>query len=103
MLEKLEALPFRTLVPGHGDIQHDRAYVDLLIETFQTASSQMNASLAKGDTKEQAIAAMGLSSVDAKFTHGDPFLANRFQDYVAAALPEAAYLIESGVGIQESF
>ena len=103
VLGKLKSLGFTTLVPGHGAVEHDSAYVDLLVETIDTATKQMRALLAKGAAKDAAIAAIDLSAVEPKFTHGDPFLKNRFQDYVASALPAAVYLVESGAGIQESF
>jgi len=103
VLQKFKSLEFKTLVPGHGAVEHDASYVDLLIDTFDTASKQMKALLAKGTGKEQAIAAIDLSAIEQRFTHGDPFLKNRFDDYVASALPEATYLVESGEGIRESF
>lgn len=102
-LGKLKSLGFATLVPGHGAVEHDSAYVDLLIETIDSASKQMRTLLAKGTAKDAAIAAIDLSSVEPKFTHGDPFLKNRFQDYVGSSLPQAVYLVESGGRIEESF
>lgn len=103
VLGKLKALGFTTLVPGHGAIEHDTAYIDLLVELFESATKQMRASLAKGTAKDAAIAAIDLSSIEPKFTHGDAFLKNRFDDYVAKTLPTAVYQIESGAGLQESF
>ncbi|HSP14741.1 MAG TPA: MBL fold metallo-hydrolase [Thermoanaerobaculia bacterium] len=103
VIEKIKALGFKTLVPGHGPVQHDSAYVDLLVDTFQTVMAQMKSARAKGLSKEQAIASIDLTSVESRFTHGDAFLTNRFHDYVSAALPEAAWLVESGTGIKETF
>lgn len=103
VLEKIKALQFTALVPGHGLVLHDSAYLDLLIDTFRTVSAQMKSLVAKGLSKEEAIAGIDFSSVEDRFTHGDAFLKNRFQDYVRLALAQAAYLIETGAGIQETF
>jgi glyoxylase-like metal-dependent hydrolase (beta-lactamase superfamily II) len=103
VLEKIKALNFKTLVPGHGLVEHDSAYVDLLIDTIRSVSAQMKSLVAKGATKDEAIAKIDLSAIEKRFTNGDAFLTNRFHDYVASALPEAAYLVETGAGVKEAF
>ena len=103
VLDKIKALEFKTLVPGHGAVLHDSSYVDLLSDTIHSVAAQMKSLVAKGVTKEDAIAKIDWSAIEPRFTHGDPFLANRFHDYVSAALPQAAYLVETGAGIKESF
>jgi cyclase len=103
VLDKIKALDFQTLVPGHGRVEHDSGYVDLLIDMFRSLSAQMKSLVAGGASKEEAIAKIDLSVVENRFTHGDAFLMNRFHDYVTAALPEAAYLVEIGTGVKEVF
>jgi glyoxylase-like metal-dependent hydrolase (beta-lactamase superfamily II) len=103
VLAKIKALDFRILVPGHGLVQHDTAYVDLLLDTFRIVSSQMKALVAQGATKDDAIARIDFAAVEGRFTHGDPFLTNRFRDYVATALPAATYDVEKGTGVHEVF
>jgi glyoxylase-like metal-dependent hydrolase (beta-lactamase superfamily II) len=104
VLMQIKALGFKTLVPGHGLVVHDSQYVDLLAETIRTVSTQMKACIAQGLSKEAAFAKIDLSAVERRFTHGDPFLTNRFHDYVASAgLLEAAFATETGTGPTESF
>jgi glyoxylase-like metal-dependent hydrolase (beta-lactamase superfamily II) len=103
VLDKIRALDFKTLVPGHGLVEHDSAYIDLLAEMFRSVSTQMKSLVAKGASKEEAIAKIDFSNVENRFTHGDAFLTNRFHDYVSSSLPAAAYLVESGAGIKEAF
>jgi cyclase len=104
VLNRIKALGFNTLVPGHGLVEHDSQYIDLLIATIQTVSTQMRTFVAQGLSEEQAIAKLDFSGVEKRFTHGDPFLTNRFQDYVASmALADAAYLVETGKGPKEVF
>lgn len=104
VLNRIKALGFRTLVPGHGLVENDSQYVDLLIDTIQAVSTQMKGLVAEGLSEEKAIAKVDFSAVEKRFTHGDHFLANRFKDYVASfALADAAYLVETGKGPKEVF
>ncbi len=103
VLNKIKGLNFTTLVPGHGEVQHDDAYLNLIATLIETTRQQMKQLLASGASKEDAIAKTDLAAVESRFTHGDVFLMHRFDDYVAKALPAAAYLIETGEGIHESF
>ena len=64
----------------------------------------MKALVASGLSKEQAIAKLNFKGVEKRFTHGDPFLAHRFRDYVVGwGLPEAAWWAETGGGPKETF
>jgi glyoxylase-like metal-dependent hydrolase (beta-lactamase superfamily II) len=104
VLERIEALGFQTLVPGHGPVEHDTRYVDLLIDTFRLATTQMASLVAQGLGEEDATARLDLSVVRQRFTHGDSFLEHRFQDYVAReALPHAAYAAATGKDPDEAF
>jgi glyoxylase-like metal-dependent hydrolase (beta-lactamase superfamily II) len=103
VLGRIEDLGFATLVPGHGLVEHDASYLDLLAETIRTVSAQMTALAAQGVPQAEAVARVDFSSVEPRFTRGDPFLAHRFQDYVAGALPEAAYLAATGKKPEEAF
>jgi hypothetical protein len=91
------------LVPGHGLVEHDAQYVDLLVDSVQAVAAQMKTLVAQGLSQEEAVAKIDLSGIEKRFTHGDPFLANRFQDYVAGPLPEAAYLAQIGKAPDEAF
>jgi glyoxylase-like metal-dependent hydrolase (beta-lactamase superfamily II) len=103
VLQKIKALGFKTLVPGHGLVQHDAAYIDLLIDTFRTVSAQMKSLVAAHTSKDEAIGRIDYAAIEARFTHGDPFLMNRFDDYVRSALAAAAYDAATGNAIKESF
>ncbi len=104
VLNKIKALGFKKLVPGHGAVESDPQYIDLLMDTIRSVSTQMKSFVAQGLSKEDATAKVNFSGVEKRFTHGDPFLTNRFQDYVAnQALAEAAYLAETGKGPAEEF
>lgn len=93
-----------TLVPGHGLLAHDSQYLDLLVDTIRTVSVQMKAFVAQGLSKEAAFEKIDVSGVERRFTHGEPFLTNRFHDYVTSGgLLQAAYALEMGKGPEEAF
>ena len=102
VLAEIKALGFRTLVPGHGAVQSDAAYLDLMSETIRLVANQMTRLVDTGVSREDAVAKIDLGTVEPRFTHGDPFLANRFQDYFTP-LPEAAYAAATGKPPEEKF
>ena len=57
-LARLAALEARTLVPGHGRIQHDRTYLDTVIALLQSLESQVAAAVKRGATLEATRAAL---------------------------------------------
>ena len=105
VLAQIKALGFTTLVPGHGAVLHDTAYIDLVAETLDLAKTQMKKLVAQGLAEEDAESKLDLSAVEERFTHGDPFLKNRFQDYLLGApgLAQAAYAAATGKAPKESF
>ncbi|HUD72899.1 MAG TPA: MBL fold metallo-hydrolase [Dongiaceae bacterium] len=102
-LEAIKALGFTTLVPGHGAVQHDAQYLDLLAETIRSVGTRMHALVAQGVGESEAVPRIDFADLEPRFTHGDPFLANRFEDYVAGPLPQAAFAVESGKAPAEVF
>jgi glyoxylase-like metal-dependent hydrolase (beta-lactamase superfamily II) len=104
VLTSIKALGFTSLVPGHGAIASNSEYIDLLIDTIQSVSAQMKPLVAQGLPEEEAVGKIDFSSVETRFTHGDPFLTNRFKDYVVgSALAAAACRAEMGKPPEESF
>ncbi len=102
VLAQIKALGFRALVPGHGAVQSDAAYLDLLSETVRLVATQMQELVARGVSHDDAVTKIDLGAVEPRFTHGDPFLANRFHDYLSD-LPEAAYAVATKRTPEEKF
>jgi len=95
-LRKLKLLDHVLLVPGHGNIQRDDAYLDLLIETMDLVSSQMDSFVAQGLDLEAARAKMDFSAVQDRFTHGDAFLDRLFDVWFKTPITEAAWKVAMG-------
>jgi cyclase len=95
-LRALQALDFRILVPGHGDIQHDAEYVALLSETLDLVATQMAALVAEGLDEDAAVGALDFSSVEQRFTNDDALLAGRFAAWFKRPIGLAAYQVATG-------
>ena len=95
-LRKLKELDHDVLVPGHGEPQTDDAYVDLLIETFESIAAQMDALVKQGLDMEAAKAKMDFSKVEGRFTNGDTFLGRLFEIWFKTPISEAAWKVASG-------
>lgn len=90
-LQRLRAYNYATLIPGHGELQHDKAYLDLLIE-FTAAAREAVAPLARnGATLEQITAQVKLESFATRFAGSDPWTLYWFENYALAPLIESAF------------
>ena len=95
-LRNLNALEYATLVPGHGAIQHDSGYVDLVIETAESIADQRDALLAEGLSNEQAQEKLDYSNFRNRFTGGDLLLEERFDGWFAGPFSAAAFKALTG-------
>ncbi|HYV19842.1 MAG TPA: MBL fold metallo-hydrolase [Verrucomicrobiae bacterium] len=103
VLAAIRALGFKSLVPGHGAVEHEAQYLDLLCEAIRTIAGQMKTLADQGVARDDAIARADYAAVEPRFTHGDPFLAHRFEDYVRKALADAAFGAAQGGLPDEAF
>lgn len=76
-LRNLKRLDYKIMVPGHGPIQRDTSYVDLVIEAADSIADQRDALLAEGMSTDDIGAALDFSAFDDRFMGGDSYL----QDY----------------------
>ena len=89
-LRALNRLDYKTLVPGHGDIQNDTAYVDLLIEVAQSIADQRDAMLAEGKSEEEVQEALDFSDFEQRFTNGDEYVRFYYDAYFEVPFRAAA-------------
>jgi cyclase len=80
-LRRLKALDYQTLVPGHGPVQRDTDYIDLLIEAAESIADQRDRMLADGKSVEEVEAALDFSAFEKRFTHGDDFVRVAFENW----------------------
>jgi cyclase len=70
-LAKVKALGAATIVPGHGPVQHDYAYFDLVSGALQYVLSQAQAAVASHLSLEDARKKIDLSAFQQKFCGPD--------------------------------
>ena len=73
-LRALNALGYQQLVPGHGLVQTDTRYVDLLIEAANEIADQRDKLLADGVPQDEIPAKLDFSDFDERFAGDDPIL-----------------------------
>jgi cyclase len=95
-LTALNALDYTLLVPGHGKVQDDTAYVDLLIEVATYVADQRDDLLTKGLATEQISEKIDLSQYQSRFIGEDKSLSNFYKGYFTDPLLAAAIKELSG-------
>lgn len=89
-LRNINALGYEILVPGHGEIQRDTSYVDLIIEASDSIAAQRDAMLTDGMANEDVAAALDFSAFEERFTHGDAYTKTYYDAYFVDAFRAAA-------------
>lgn len=96
VLRELKAFDAKYIVPGHGDVMTDTAYLDLLAETMDLVATQVDALTKEGKSLEDVRAAMDWSSVERRFTGGDSMLAFLFNLWFKTPIVESQYNLSTG-------
>ena len=96
VLQKMKAMPAKTIVPGHGDIMTDTAYLDVLIEALTFVADEVDRLAAEGKTLEEVRASLDWTKVEARVTGGDPLLKVFFDGWFKTPIVEAEYKIAKG-------
>lgn len=90
-LEKLLALKHTMIVPGHGPVLRDDAYVQLMSRLFLSMKQQVAAAAARGETLEQVRKSVNLDEFRKAFVGDSRVRRDIFDSYVLGAGLAAAY------------
>ena len=90
-LEKLLALKHDIIVPGHGPVLRDDAYVRLMSRLFASMKQQVAAAAARGETLEQVRKSVNLDELRRLFVGDSRVRRDIFDSYVLGAWIAAAY------------
>jgi len=71
VLERLKGFDFRFLVPGHGEVQRDRAYVDRLIAALSEVRARVGPLAREGRTLEEVRGQVDLGDLQDRFAGDD--------------------------------
>ena len=89
-LRNINALEYEALVPGHGEIQRDTTYVDLIIEASDSIAEQRDTMLAEGMSNEEVQEALDFSEFEERFTHDDEYIHTYYDAYFEKPFRAAA-------------
>jgi glyoxylase-like metal-dependent hydrolase (beta-lactamase superfamily II) len=95
-LRNLKSLDYAMLVPGHGPVQRDTSYIDLLMDAAKSIAAQRDMLLAAGKSAEEAKAALDFSGFEDRFTHGDEYLRIHYDEWFVQPFRSAAMKALSG-------
>ncbi|WP_296598710.1 MBL fold metallo-hydrolase [Phenylobacterium sp.] len=101
-LARVRALPFRTLIPGHGTPQHDRVYLDSVSWALRDIRSQMAPLASQGLTLEEARKRIDVSAQLRTFAGSDPWLRRWTNEYWLGPIVTSAYKEATGQPIVQS-
>ena len=89
VLKRIEQLPVKAMVPGHGLVQHDHSYTRLLRELMVTATSRMDSMYRTGTTRDSAQKYLNVEDLRSKFVKpGDAEAVALWEDMIKGQLPE---------------
>jgi glyoxylase-like metal-dependent hydrolase (beta-lactamase superfamily II) len=91
VLERLRGLPFQVLVPGHGTLQRDRKYLDLLSELLRDVRAQVGPLAREGVALDSVAGRTDFSRQRDRFGGSDAWLRYWFDRYTLTPLIESAY------------
>lgn len=95
-LQAINELDYEILVPGHGEIQRNKDYTNLMIEALDSIIEQSDQFLEAGLTQEEAETRYDYSAFEQRFTGGDPYVAFFYNAYFVEPLSSAAYRAAKG-------
>jgi cyclase len=95
-MNKLRALEADVIIPGHGAIQRDRTYHDLVVSLLDSTLKQAQDAVKKGLSLEDTRKAVDLESFRQKMAGDDPVRSRAFTDYYVTPAVERAYLEAKG-------
>lgn len=94
-LKELDRLDAQLILPGHGDPQHDKQYLELVLSSMESIVDQVRRAAAQGMSLEDTQKSVKLDSAS-QFTHGDAHTAAELQAYFIGPLIERAYKEATG-------
>lgn len=95
-LGAIRALEPRIIVPGHGAVQRDYAYLDQVVALLGATLAQAREAVAKGLDLEATRKAANLDALRVKFTNGERARENAFRAYFTTPAVQRAFLEAKG-------
>ncbi|HEX7946723.1 MAG TPA: MBL fold metallo-hydrolase, partial [Phenylobacterium sp.] len=101
-LARVRAYDFKVLIPGHGQPQHDRAYLDRLSAALAEIRAQVAPLAAAGLSLEEVTRKVNAAAQTQGFVGDDPWLRRWFGPYWLSPIIASAYKEATGRPIVQS-
>ena len=95
-LRQVAALDFEYLIPGHGAVQQDKAYLELLIELLEFVVAEVKQAVAQGLSLEETQERVSLDRFEARIAGGNKLKEHLFRNWFGIIGP--AYEEAKAVG-----
>jgi cyclase len=101
-LDELKALHASVIVPGHGDVQHDYAYIDMVRELLTFTRERAREAVLRGVPLDSLQKQIDFEPFIKRFTNGDVVRTDAFKSFypvpaVMRAYEEASYEIQGAI------
>ena len=90
-LKGVREMDFDMIIPGHGEIQYDKAYLSLVIALLETIQDQVKEAVQKGMSLEATEAFVKVDHLQHKFTQNDPVKTYYFEGYSKSPVIQRTY------------
>ena len=90
-LKTLERLDLEVIIPGHGEAQRDKKYLQLVRESLESVTDQVHEALRRGMTLEETRKFVKFDTIQPKFTHDDANLNAEFDSNFATPIVRQVY------------
>ncbi len=90
-LARIDSLPFRVLIPGHGDPRYDHAYVRRLERLVDTVIAEARRAVREGRPADSVSAQFDARALARPFTGGSPTLQFFFEQYFLEPFSRGSY------------
>ncbi|HEU4695007.1 MAG TPA: MBL fold metallo-hydrolase [Vicinamibacterales bacterium] len=90
-LKALRALDATAIVPGHGPLMRDTAYLDLVIELLESLVAQVGDAVRRGQSLEDTRKAVDVTRFRERMSEGDSLRSAQFGDSIVRVAVESAY------------
>ncbi|MGK2927864.1 MAG: MBL fold metallo-hydrolase [Lysobacterales bacterium] len=97
VLEGLQALQPRLVIPGHGEVMRDTGYLARLQALMSDVADQAAVAVAAGQSLEDFRETVNFEAHRAGFTGNDPFLDSRWGVWFTTPIVEAAWNEAAGI------
>jgi cyclase len=90
-LGKLKAIGATTIVPGHGPLQHNNDYIDLVCSLLLSVNSQVQQSVKQNLSLDDTRKKVDVASLEKQFVGDNPNRQRNFEAYFLGIAVERAY------------